>query len=104
MRAEGSVEGALQAKLQINQGEKGKKKKNKKKNSSTPEAAANTSNSSGENNKEFPPCRHCGKKSHPPFKCWKRPDIKCDKCNKLGHHERICKNNFQQRNEAQVID
>ena len=95
MRAEGSVEGALQAKLQINQGEKGKKKKNKKKNSSTPEAAANTSNSSGGNNKEFPPCRHCGKKGHPPFKCWRRPDVKCDKCNKLGHHERICKINFQ---------
>ncbi|KAF2299904.1 hypothetical protein GH714_005913 [Hevea brasiliensis] len=61
MRAKGSMEGALQAKLQI--------KKNKKKNSSTPEATANTSNSSGGNNKEFPPCRHCGKKGHPPFKC-----------------------------------
>ncbi|XP_057995019.1 uncharacterized protein LOC131175307 [Hevea brasiliensis] len=87
MRAEGSVEGALQAKLQI--------KKNKKKNSSTPEAAANTSNSSGGKNKEFPPCKHYGKKGHPPFKCWRRPDVKCDKCNKLGHHERICKSNFQ---------
>lgn len=105
MRVEGSVEGVLQAKLQINLGEKGKKKKNsKKKNSSTKEAAANTSNSNGEKNKEFPPCKHCGKKGHPPFKCWRRPDVKCDKCNKLGHHERICKSNFQQKNEAQVAD
>ncbi|KAF2293671.1 hypothetical protein GH714_003976 [Hevea brasiliensis] len=69
MTAEGSVEGALQAKVQI--------KKNKKKNSSTPEATANTSNSNGGNNKEFPPCRHYGKKGHPLFKCWRRPDVKC---------------------------
>lgn len=54
MRVEGSVEGVLQAKLQINLGEKGKKKKNsKKKNSSTKEAAANTSNSNGEKNQRI---------------------------------------------------
>ena len=40
---------------------------------------------------------------HPPFKCWRRPDVKCEKCNKLGHHVRICKSNFQQKNVAQVV-
>lgn len=94
IRSEGSVEGALQAKLQINQGEK---------NIGTPEAAANTSNNGG-HNKNFPPCKHCGKKGHPPSKCWRRPDVQCAKCNKLGHHERICRSNFQQRNDAQVAD
>ncbi|RDX82749.1 hypothetical protein CR513_36417, partial [Mucuna pruriens] len=27
---------------------------------------------------------------HPPFKCWRRPDVKCNKCNQL-EHEVICK-------------
>jgi len=30
--------------------------------------------------------------------------VKCDKCNKLGHHERIYRSNFQQSNEAQAED
>ena len=35
--------------------------------------------------KNYPPCHHCGKMGHPPFKCWRRPDAKCSKCNQLGH-------------------
>nr|GMD21951.1 Retrovirus-related Pol polyprotein from transposon RE1 [Ipomoea batatas] len=97
MRIEGSVEGALQAKLQINHGEKDKKKGSKK---NSRDAA---SSNKGEKKRDFPPCKHCGKKGHPPFKCWKRPDVKCGKCNKLGHHERICKSNFQQKDDAQVV-
>jgi len=31
--------------------------------------------------KNYPPCHHCGKMSHPLFKCWRRPDAKCSKCN-----------------------
>ena len=27
-----------------------------------------------------------------PQKCWWRPDVKCNKCGKQGHVERICKN------------
>ena len=53
-------------------------------------------------NKRFLPYKHCDKMGHPPFKCWRRSDVKCEKCNKLGHHVRICKNNFQQKNVAQV--
>ena len=69
MRVNDSVEGALQAKLQINQGEKSEWKKYKKKNFNTQEAAANTNKKSGDNNKGFPPCKHCGRMGHPPFKC-----------------------------------
>ena len=101
MRTEGYVEGALQPKLQTNQGEKNKWNKYKKKNFNTQEAAANTSNNNGDN-KGFPSCKHYGRMGHPPFKWWRRPDVKCEKCNKLGHHVRICKNNFQQKNVAQV--
>nr|GMD40965.1 Putative transposon Ty5-1 protein [Ipomoea batatas] len=68
MRIEGSMEGALQAKLQINHGEKDKKKSSKK----NSRDAANSNK--GEKKRDFPPCKHCGKKGHPPFKCWKRPD------------------------------
>nr|KYP56918.1 Putative transposon Ty5-1 protein YCL075W family [Cajanus cajan] len=40
------------------------------------EAATNTSKNNEKGNKEFPPCKHCGKMGHPPFKCWRRPDVK----------------------------
>jgi len=101
MRDEVLVEGALQAKLQVSQAEK-KKVKNYKKNFKGSEAV-NTSKGN-EKKKEFPPCKHCGKMGHPPFKCWRRPDVRCEKCNKLGHHVRICKSNFHQKNDAQVAD
>nr|GMC49461.1 Retrovirus-related Pol polyprotein from transposon RE1 [Ipomoea batatas] len=94
---ESSVEGALQAKLQINHGEKDKKKSSKKNSRDA------TTSSKGEKRRDFPTCKHCGKKGHPPFKCCKRPDVKCGKCNKLGHDERKCKSNFQQKDDAQVV-
>ncbi|KAF2288304.1 hypothetical protein GH714_005889 [Hevea brasiliensis] len=56
MRSEGSVEGALAAKVQTNQGGKGKYKGNKKE-------------SSDSSKSDFPPCKHCNKKGHPPSKC-----------------------------------
>ena len=68
LRTEDSVEGALQAKLQTNQGEKNKWVKYKKKNFNTQEAVTSTSNNNGDN-KGFPPCKHCGKMGHPLFKC-----------------------------------
>ena len=55
--------------------------------------------------KSYPPCQHCGKKGHPPFRCWRRPDAKCTKCNQMGHKAVICKNRNQQYNdEAKVVD
>ncbi|XP_060200506.1 uncharacterized protein LOC132628757 [Lycium barbarum] len=48
---------------------------------------------------------HCGKTGHPPFKCWKRPDAKCNKCNELGHETVICKNESQNHDaDARVAD
>ncbi|KAG6511961.1 hypothetical protein ZIOFF_030048 [Zingiber officinale] len=53
----------------------------------------------------YPPYHHCGKKGHPPFKCWRRPNAKCRKCNQMGHEAIICKNkNPQQEEEAKVTD
>ena len=37
----------------------------------------------------FPPCPHCKKTNHSPQKCWWRPNVKCNKCGKQGHVERI---------------
>ncbi|KAH6781697.1 hypothetical protein C2S51_006990 [Perilla frutescens var. frutescens] len=37
------------------------------------------------------------------FKCWRRPNAKCSRCNQLGHETVICKEKFQQQeDEAQV--
>ncbi|XP_019232217.1 PREDICTED: uncharacterized protein LOC109212937 [Nicotiana attenuata] len=55
--------------------------------------------------KNSPPCQHCGKKGHPPFKCWKRPDAKCKICNQLGHEAVICKGKYQKHEaDAQVAN
>ncbi|XP_068498570.1 uncharacterized protein [Phaseolus vulgaris] len=60
MRQEGVIEGALPVKHQDNN--RYKKKKNFKK--------------EGGSKKSYPPCCHCEKKGHPPYKCWRRPDAK----------------------------
>ncbi|KAL6333746.1 hypothetical protein AAG906_028932 [Vitis piasezkii] len=41
-------------------------------------------------------------KNHSPQKCWWRPDVKCNKCGKQGHVERICKNQQQEETSATV--
>ncbi|KAG5228075.1 Retrovirus-related polyprotein from transposon [Salix suchowensis] len=87
MRQEDEIEGALFVKHR----EKGK---NYKKNGSS-------QSSSG----PFPPCQHCKRRSHPHFKCWRRPEAKCNKCNQMGHEAVICKNKIQQHGEeAQIAD
>ncbi|KAL4379963.1 hypothetical protein GQ457_02G041430 [Hibiscus cannabinus] len=107
MRQEGAIEGALPVKHQDDG--KNRRPKNKKFH------AANGENSAfGNKNKvwnrrpgvkkDYPPCQHCGKKGHPPFKCWRRPDAKCNKCNHMGHEAVICKYNNQKSVEAQVAD
>ena len=65
MRFGGFVDNALAAKAQSIQGAKGKKnEKNKKENSSS-----DSLNTSKGTKIDFPPCKHCGKKGHPPSKC-----------------------------------
>lgn len=80
-----------------------KKKKNKK---HQPTNGENTMKSKAGNSKgNYLPCKHYGKKGHPPFKCWRRPDAKCNKCNQLGHEAVICRSKNQQPEvEAQVVE
>ncbi|KAL5794297.1 hypothetical protein ACOSP7_002891 [Xanthoceras sorbifolium] len=105
MRQDRKVEGALPVKHQ----DAGKNKKNGyKKNqvSSSENTASNQLQNKGGNFKRnYPPCQYCGRKGHPSFKCWKRPDAKCSKCNQLGHEAVICKRKFQKLEaDAQVAD
>ncbi|XP_019229463.1 PREDICTED: uncharacterized protein LOC109210495 [Nicotiana attenuata] len=108
MREEGTVEGALQAKLQSNAGSRYKKGKGKKNHAGNNQVAANNgggNNSSSNKGDKFPSCQHCRRKNHPHFKCWRKPDMRCRKCNKLGHAEIICKSkDNQQETEAQVAN
>uniref|UniRef100_M1B1W5 Retrovirus-related Pol polyprotein from transposon TNT 1-94-like beta-barrel domain-containing protein n=1 Tax=Solanum tuberosum TaxID=4113 RepID=M1B1W5_SOLTU len=100
MREEGNTEGALFAKPQ--DGGKNKKKKNKKNGEGI--SASTTKGKSGHSKKSYPLCKH-NKKGHPSYKCWRRPDARCSKCNQLGHEVVICKNNGQQQEaEAQIVD
>ena len=53
----------------------------------------------GNQKKSYPPCQYCGKKGHPLFRYWRRPEAKCSKCNQLGHEVVICKIREQQKEE-----
>ncbi|KAF2296636.1 hypothetical protein GH714_000761 [Hevea brasiliensis] len=92
MRQEGTSEGALQAKWQQNSGDKNKKWKGKKGAAGSSENAATESNSNtSSKGGKYSPCQYCGRKNHPHYKCWRKPDMRCRKCKKLGHAEIICK-------------
>ena len=98
MREDHAIEGALLAKSQ--------QAKNYKKNHPvSSQSSANNYNKGKGEKKSYPPCQHCGKMGHPPFRCWQRPDAKCIKCNQMGHEAVICKSkNQQQEEEAKVAD
>nr|KYP45621.1 Retrovirus-related Pol polyprotein from transposon TNT 1-94 [Cajanus cajan] len=92
MREDHAVEGALLVKSQ--------QAKNYKKN-----YPASSYDKGKGGKKSYPPCQHCGKMGHAPFKCWQRPDAKCNKCNQMGHEAIICKSkNQQQEEEAKPAD
>nr|KYP43525.1 Retrovirus-related Pol polyprotein from transposon TNT 1-94 [Cajanus cajan] len=40
---------------------------------------------------------------HPPFKCWRRPDAKCIRCNQMSHEAVICKSKNQQQEEKTKV-
>ncbi|KAL0361584.1 UNVERIFIED_CONTAM: hypothetical protein Sradi_3842900 [Sesamum radiatum] len=86
-RQESVVERALLAKHQDNV--RNNKKKFSKRNQNPTGELGN--NKAGVKKGSYPPCRHCNRKGHPPFKCWRRPDAKCTKCNQMGHEAVICK-------------
>lgn len=100
MRQEGFVEGAFQAKSLNNSGSKNKKNKNNKKQPGTSSGSNNNNN----NTQAYPPCPHCKKTNHPQKRCWWNPDARCNKCGQLGHMERICKNQQQQREAKTAAD
>ncbi|XP_031387213.1 uncharacterized protein LOC116200504 [Punica granatum] len=87
MRREEPVEGALQAKVK-----QGNPANNQ----------GSMSSDAGDGKVYTDPCKHCGKKSHPQFRCWRRPDVKCRKCHKMGHVERICREQHHHFGEAQT--
>lgn len=107
IRQEGALEGALAAKHRDD--DKNGWQKNKKTQAAGENSAIGSKRKAGNRKtgikKDYPPCQHCGKKGHPPFKCWRRPDAKYSKCNQMGHEAVICKNkNQQQREETKVAD
>ncbi|XP_050937962.1 uncharacterized protein LOC127148417 [Cucumis melo] len=67
MRQEGAVEGALPTKHHENGRNNNKKKFFKKNQISTRESSAY--NKVGVKKGSYPPCSHCNKQGHPPFKC-----------------------------------
>ncbi|XP_022930159.1 uncharacterized protein LOC111436669 [Cucurbita moschata] len=90
IRQEGVIEDVLPVKHQDNS--RYKNKKIFKNQSTNGDSSTNYQKTKGEGSKKFyPPCRHCEKKGHPPYKCWRRRDTKCSKCNQLGHEAVICK-------------
>ncbi|XP_038885820.1 uncharacterized protein LOC120076114 [Benincasa hispida] len=66
MRQEGSIEGALKARVQ--QGEGGREKKGKGKKGSGNSSSEFATKDAGST------CKHCGKQNHPHFRCWRRPN------------------------------
>ncbi|XP_057995000.1 uncharacterized protein LOC131175293 [Hevea brasiliensis] len=97
MRQEGFIEGALQAKLQSTSRGKGKKGGKGKQGNVGNSEAATTGNSSNKKEGKYPPYQYYGKKNHPHFKCWRKPNMRYRKCNKLGHAEIICKRKAAQQ-------
>lgn len=106
MRSEGLVEGALPARVQSIQGGKWKKHGNDKKVTTF----FDSSYTSKAPKYDFSPCKHCRRKGHSPFTCWRKPDQQCERCKKVGHHQNICKantmsqENVEQKYAAQVVD
>lgn len=95
-RGDEPVEGAMQARVKHGSGEKKKQGKQF--------GAQQTSFSSSDaqvRKGSDEACKHCGKKGHPFFRCWRRPNVVCRKCGKMGHIERICKEKSSQQGEAQ---
>jgi hypothetical protein len=88
MREDPMVEGALPVKSQ--------KSNTMKNHPSSSENGANNYNRGKGQRKIYSPCQHCRKTSHLPFKCWRRPDAKCSKCNEMGHEAVICRAKIQQ--------
>lgn len=91
MRQEGATEGFQQAKMQNNEGGKGKQRKGKKnEDDHTMGSSSNFNKNNGGNTKQsYPPCQHCQRRNHPHFTRWRRPDVRYNNCKQLGHIAKI---------------
>ena len=95
-------EGALPAKHQDDG--RYKKKRTRNTNQQIEKVQHATTKTTGSFKGNYPPCKHCGKIGHAPFKCWRRLEAKCSKCNQFGHEAIICKNKTQQKDvDARVV-
>ena len=90
MRLKGSVKEALRAKVQQNSEGKEKKWKGNKRSDSNSEVVVGEG-SAGNKGRRYFPCKHCGKQNHPHFRCWRKPDVRCRRCPKMGYIEKFCK-------------
>nr|CAN70970.1 hypothetical protein VITISV_009201 [Vitis vinifera] len=103
MRQNVITKGALQARHHRAEKNKKKKKKGQEENNDFTTSSNNKSRN-GNFKGKYLPCQYYGKKGHPPFRCWRRPDAKYSKCNKLGHEVVICKHkNKIQEADAQAL-
>ncbi|KAH1218798.1 putative transposon Ty5-1 protein [Glycine max] len=68
------------------------------------ENSVNNQNKGKDKKKNYPPCQHCGKKGHAPFRCWRRLDAKCNKCNQIRHEAVICANKNHHDEGAQIAN
>ncbi|XP_056165624.1 uncharacterized protein LOC130137714 [Syzygium oleosum] len=98
MRKNEPIESALQAKLKLHSAEKGRGWNQNRRHVEANHSHSQGGSSSGGYDRKWNavPCKHCGKKNHPHFKCWKRLDVKCRRCHKMGHVEAICREKHQQ--------
>ncbi|XP_010543104.1 PREDICTED: uncharacterized protein LOC104816130, partial [Tarenaya hassleriana] len=100
MRKEESTEGALKAKAKGNAAEKGKKAAQNQKSDGS--SGQNDGKETSGNKSFLDPCKHCNKKGHPHWRCWK--NLKCRRCDKVGHIERFCRFNAAQQTEVVKAD
>jgi hypothetical protein len=104
MRPDRYVEGALPTTHQDS--EKDKNKFFKKNQASSNKINANQFQNNGRSLKKgYSPCQYCDKTDHSPFKCWKRLDARCNKCNQLVHVVVISKTKpKKQEANTEVVD
>ncbi|XP_010520839.1 PREDICTED: uncharacterized protein LOC104799859 [Tarenaya hassleriana] len=93
MRKGENVEGALKATVF-----------QKTKNGNNSGKSGNSTTEGGGSEGFSDPCKHCNKKGHLYWRCWKRPDVKCRKCGRMGHVERICREKNVEDVEAQKAE
>ncbi|KAJ8771210.1 hypothetical protein K2173_026005 [Erythroxylum novogranatense] len=108
MRRDEPVESALQAKSKMyterqkkTQFNQGKQQKSKGESLGGKEGNSDATNYNRRGKQgSWEPCQYCGRNNHPHYKCWRKPDMKCRFCHKMGHAEIICREKKSQQQQA----